>query len=303
LQPNLCVFKSKPVSLPFSVRLLERHVSTQMFVPMTDSAASFLVVVCLEDPQGYPDLTTLKVFKGSRLQGFNYRKGVWHHPMIALESEITFACLVWEGSSLDTEEWFLDNPILIHNDVIKDFDFTYFPDLASNANGGLVLFATDDFFAVAENMIEVNDPVWDEQRYTEQGKWMDGWETRRKRTLGHDWCILQLGLPGSVKGFDIDTAFFTGNNAPAISIQGAYLETCSLKRRSEVGTRATEAEINQAEKLESHKWVTILDKTELRPGYPLTRHNVVGAASYTKVSHLRINMYCTLKKISRWWCC
>ena len=35
---------------------------------------------------------------------------------------------------------------------------------------------------------------------------MDGWETRRRRTPGHDWCILRLGLPGVIHGFDIDTA-------------------------------------------------------------------------------------------------
>ena len=48
---------------------------------------------------------------------------------------------------------------------------------------------------------------------------MDGWETRRKRVAGHDWCIIQLGLPGSVEGLHIDTAFFTGNQAPKISVQ------------------------------------------------------------------------------------
>lgn len=52
---------------------------------------------------------------------------------------------------------------------------------------------------------------------------MDGWETRRRRSPGHDWCIIQLGTPGTLRGVDLDTAFFTGNFAPRVSIQAAYL--------------------------------------------------------------------------------
>ena len=53
---------------------------------------------------------------------------------------------------------------------------------------------------------------------------MDGWETRRKRIPGHDWCIIKLGIPGLIKGLDIDTAYFTGNFPPKASIQVACLE-------------------------------------------------------------------------------
>jgi allantoicase len=42
-------------------------------------------------------------------------------------------------------------------------------------------------------MIQDNDPVWKQDLYTSYGKWMDGWESRRRRTEGHDWCIVQLG--------------------------------------------------------------------------------------------------------------
>ena len=55
-----------------------------------------------------------------------------------------------------------------------------------------------------------------------QGKWMDGWETRRKRIPGHDWCIIKLGLPGRVCGIELDTSFFTGNFAPRASIQAIW---------------------------------------------------------------------------------
>lgn len=53
---------------------------------------------------------------------------------------------------------------------------------------------------------------------------MDGWETRRKRIPGHDWCIIRLGIPGVIKGLDIDTSFFTGNYPPKVSVQAACLD-------------------------------------------------------------------------------
>ena len=86
--------------------------------------------------------------------------------------------------------------------------------------GSQIIFATDDWFAEAENLLVPEAAVWQEG-FTEQGKWMDGWETRRKRMPGHDWCIVQLGLPGSVFGVELDTAFFTGNFAPRASVQAA----------------------------------------------------------------------------------
>lgn len=59
-------------------------------------------------------------------------------------------------------------------------------------SGGEILFATDDFFAMCENLISDKDPINLPEKYTEFGKWMDGWETRRKRIPGHDWCIVKL---------------------------------------------------------------------------------------------------------------
>ena len=53
---------------------------------------------------------------------------------------------------------------------------------------------------------------------------MDGWETRRKRIPGHDWCVIKLGIPGIIKGLDIDNAYFTGNFPPKVSLQASCLE-------------------------------------------------------------------------------
>ena len=78
---------------------------------------------------------------------------------------------------------------------------------------------------MAENLLKIEAPVWKEGLFTEFGKWMDGWETRRKRTAGHDWCLMKLGLEGVIRGVEADTSFFTGNQVPRISIQAANLST------------------------------------------------------------------------------
>ncbi len=90
--------------------------------------------------------------------------------------------------------------------------------LASQRLGSQVLLASDDFFAPKERLIDPNTPIYVPDKYDEHGKWMDGWESRRRRTPGHDWCIIKLGYPGRIKFIDIDTSFFTGNYAPQASI-------------------------------------------------------------------------------------
>ncbi|KAH6560619.1 hypothetical protein BASA60_000588 [Batrachochytrium salamandrivorans] len=172
------------------------------------------------------------------------------------------------------------------------------PTLAVETNGGKILFATDDFFAVAENMIAASNPVWDEA----------SWETRRKRTLAMTGALLNLDSPGQIIAVDADTAFFTGNNVPAISIQAACLtdaQVALVPRRSEMGSKATEQETEAALALASHNWTCILPMTPLGAGYPETRHNVIQIPNLNDASttpegskvtqqrwtHLRVNVY------------
>jgi allantoicase len=104
-----------------------------------------------------------------------------------------------------------------------DFDTLrrQYVDLAQPRLGSEVVYATDDFFADKARLISPTEPVFIPGRYDDNGKWMDGWESRRKRTPGHDWCVVRLGVPGRVAGFEIDTRHFTGNYPP-----GAELEVC-----------------------------------------------------------------------------
>ncbi len=98
--------------------------------------------------------------------------------------------------------------------------FTDLPDLAAERLGGAVIAANDEFFAPKEGLIKAGPPEWREGLYTERGKWMDGWETRRRRSPGHDWAIIRLGVPGIVRGVVIDTSFYTGNYPEYASIDG-----------------------------------------------------------------------------------
>lgn len=118
-------------------------------------------------------------------------------------------------------------------------EFTDLIDLAAERVGGVALVANDEFFAEKENLLRAHAAVWKEHEYTDKGKWMDGWETRRRRDpdwsgtgagtpaergkADHDWCVIRLGLPGIVRGVVIDTAFFRGNFPESASIEAAEL--------------------------------------------------------------------------------
>ena len=91
-----------------------------------------------------------------------------------------------------------------------------FIDLASERLGGAAVAANDEFFAPRENLVRKESPVFKEGLYTDRGKWMDGWETRRRRTPGHDWCVVRLGLPGSPRRLVADTLY---------SLTGAIVKT------------------------------------------------------------------------------
>lgn len=151
--------------------------------------------------------------------------------------------------------------------------FTDLPDLAALRLGGEVIAANDEFFAPKEALIRAGTPEWREGVYTDHGKWMDGWETRRRRTPGHDWAILRLGLPGIVRGVVIDTSFFTGNFP-----EKAGLDACVLR------------EALSAEQLSGVEtlWEPLLPPAPLQ-GNCLNRFAIEGTSR--RVTHLRLNIF------------
>ncbi|KAI9475413.1 MAG: allantoicase [Benjaminiella poitrasii] len=140
-------------------------------------------------------------------------------------------------------------------------------DLASSALGSSIVAVTDEFFAPATNMINPAPPIHAPGKFVETGAWMDGWESKRHNP-NYDWAIIKLGYPGSFKGFDIDTHYFTGNQAPFASVEGAFVEADGDAQAANV------------------KWTEILPKVELPP----TQHNLFVLKSETTVyTHLRLN--------------
>lgn len=133
--------------------------------------------------------------------------------------------------------------------------------------GTRVVFATDDFFAAKERVIDPAEPVWIADKYDDHGKWMDGWESRRRRDDGHDYCIIRLGTPGIVRGVDIDTRFFTGNYPPAASIDACVAD------EDIPGDDA--------------RWRELLPRTELGGN----AHHFLGVDDDDAVTHLRLNIY------------
>ena len=102
-------------------------------------------------------------------------------------------------------------------------DFTTLTDLASHTFGGTVVSANDEFFAAADHLVAPEEPVFAPRTFGAKGQVYDGWETRRRRTPGHDHAVVRLGAPGVVHGVDIDTAFFTGNFPPYASVEGCAM--------------------------------------------------------------------------------
>lgn len=152
-------------------------------------------------------------------------------------------------------------------------EFTEYVDLAAERLGGRVLAANDEFFAPKENLLKAAAPVWIADKYTDLGKWMDGWETRRRRTPGYDWCIVKLGLPGIVHGVIVDTAHFKGN----------YPEHCELEACAADG----DPSVAQLES-ETTKWSTLLPKSPLA-GDSVNRFPI--ALPSERVTHLRFKIY------------
>jgi len=131
--------------------------------------------------------------------------------------------------------------------------------------GTRVTFANDEFFGARERLIDEHEPVFVADRYDDHGKWMDGWETRRRRVPGHDFCVLRLGIPGVIHGFDIDTRHFTGNFPPEASI-----DACD-----------SDEDVPEA------GWHELLPKTQLTGD----AHHYLSVEPGERCTHVRLNIY------------
>lgn len=147
--------------------------------------------------------------------------------------------------------------------------FIQLTELAAERLGGKTLLCSDDFFAEKENLLKPGRGIFIADKFTDRGKWMDGWESRRKRTSGHDWCIIKLATSGIIHGVDIDTNHFLGNHPPFASVEAVTLYD------------------DENIDWENVQWKEILSQSPLQPGsqnfYEINDNN-----AYT---HIKLHIY------------
>jgi allantoicase len=149
--------------------------------------------------------------------------------------------------------------------------FAGWPDLASAELGGVARLASDAFFAGPDALVSPSEPVFLPDEYTERGKWMDGWEPRRRRAPGHDWCIVRLGVRGDLVGVDIDTRHFLGNHAPY----------------GRLDATAAPADASSDWLRDHAEWTPVLDQVPLQRG----GHNAFALRPFAGATHVRLSIY------------
>ncbi len=151
-------------------------------------------------------------------------------------------------------------------------NFNHLINVASENIGTKSIFVSDDFFAPISRMLQDSNPVFIEDKYDDNGKWMDGWESKRRRDGKNDYCILKLGAKSIISGFDVDTSHFTGNFAPAVYVMGANLKDIKddeiIKRDEDI------------------KWIDLSDVQTLEKD----SHNIFNAKNMQEVTHLKISI-------------
>jgi allantoicase len=153
---------------------------------------------------------------------------------------------------------------------VTEPDFVDCPDLAAERVGGAAIATNDDFFAEKENLLQAHPAEWRDHAYTHKGKWMDGWETRRRREAGFDSCVVRLGLPGVIKGVVVDTSWFKGNFPEACSVEAACLS----------------GPLDLAQ-LQGASWVEVVPKSTLQGDFK----NMFAVSEPRRFTHVRLNIF------------
>ena len=141
-----------------------------------------------------------------------------------------------------------------------------YTDLSNPLLGTKIISCSDQFFGPAKRMLNQNEPIFKENLFDHHGKWMDGWETRRKRTKGNDYAIIKLGKPGKIKLIDVNTSFFNGNQPQHIQIEGCYSENKNIK---------------------NFRWIKITKKNKVKPN----SQNFFKSLTSKTLTHVKLNIY------------
>lgn len=153
--------------------------------------------------------------------------------------------------------------------------FERWPDLACDRMGGAALATSDEFFAPKENLVKRSPPVFEEGRYTDRGKWMDGWETRRRRGPGHDWVVVRLAGPARIRAVVVDTRHFDGNHPGRASLDACRV----LPEEAPVPTRGGWIGADPG-------WTRVVEEAPVEPD----AENVFLVADAGRWTHVRLNI-------------
>ncbi len=169
---------------------------------------------------------------------------------------------------------------------MKKAKFKNTVNLAETKFGSKIIYKTDEFFGAANRILSATKPIFKEGLYDKHGKWMDGWETRRKRKVGHDFLIIKLGRPGKIYDIDIDTSYFSGNQPSQASVQACFSKKNPTKKTA---------------------WKTILNKKKLAPdrnhNFKINNHSTFNFIKLNifpdgGVARIRLNGIVDLEKIN-----
>lgn len=148
---------------------------------------------------------------------------------------------------------------------LPDFAQKYV-NLALDDLGATVVSCSDEFFGAAKRCLQWASPVFVAGKFDANGKWMDGWETRRRRGPGHDHAVIRLAGLGRIHGLDIDTSHFSGNHPQAASVEAcrciSELDSCL-------------------------QWTRLLDPVPLSPD----SHHFFPIDCEEAWTHVRLNIY------------
>ena len=139
-------------------------------------------------------------------------------------------------------------------------------DLANPMLGTKIISCSDEFFAPAIRIINPLSPTFKENAFDNHGKWMDGWETRRRRSKGNDYLIIKLGKPGKIQLVDVDTTYFNGNQPEYAQLEGCFSKNNNLK---------------------NIKWIKVTNKNKLKPNH----NNILKSKSSKTFNFVRLNIF------------
>ena len=150
--------------------------------------------------------------------------------------------------------------------MTKKYIIKNYTDLANPILGTKIISCSDEFFAPAKRLINPLKPIFKENVFDSHGKWMDGWETRRRRSPGFDFVIIKLGKPGKIKTVDIDTSFFNGNQPEYAQLEGCYSNNDNVK---------------------GIKWTKIIKKQKIKPN----SSNLFKSLNLKTFTHIKLNIF------------